>query len=199
MPKSSTKAKQKAKAPRVRNCPDRSMEHQMRWIEDRLRQLEGENSIAFKTWEIVKSSEKDVMKEREAEFLTNYYHTGDFKFVTALKWNQHIMTEELDQNRGTEAIGVDNGDEAAEGQGQPGQTPLQPRGAWLQGVPCRICKFVLNGADQYQDHLKGKRHRKNLKQLKAKESSSVRPASPSTRPRKCVACGDVTPANTGAV
>ena len=69
-------------------------------------------------------------------------------------------------------------------------------------MPCRICEFVLNGADQYQDHLKGKRHRKNLNKQseqgraagKAKESSSVRPASPSTTPRRCeLACGGFKP------
>jgi hypothetical protein len=35
-----------------------------------------------------------------------YRETGSFKFVTAVKWNRHLMVEEIDQNRGffTEAL-----------------------------------------------------------------------------------------------
>ena len=28
-------------------------------------------------------------------------------------------------------------------------------------IPCHVCRMLLNGRDQYDDHLKGKRHRKN--------------------------------------
>ena len=28
-------------------------------------------------------------------------------------------------------------------------------------IPCYICKMLLNGWSQYNDHLKGKRHKKN--------------------------------------
>ena len=34
----------------------------------------------------------------------------------------------------------------------------------LESVTCHICKMLLNGRNQYQDHLKGKRHRKSLTQ-----------------------------------
>ena len=30
-------------------------------------------------------------------------------------------------------------------------------------LPCSICRMLLNGAHQYQDHLKSKLHRKNMK------------------------------------
>ena len=35
-----------------------------------------------------------------------YRNTGSFKFVTAFKWNRHLVVEEIDQNRGffTEAL-----------------------------------------------------------------------------------------------
>ena len=32
-------------------------------------------------------------------------------------------------------------------------------------VPCDICKVLLNGPDQYRDHLKSKRHRRNMRRL----------------------------------
>ena len=32
-------------------------------------------------------------------------------------------------------------------------------------VPCDICKALLNGPDQYRDHLKSKRHRRNMRRL----------------------------------
>ena len=31
-----------------------------------------------------------------------------------------------------------------------------------EAIACSLCKMFLNGPHQYQDHLKGKRHRKNL-------------------------------------
>ena len=43
--------------------------------------------------------------------MNSYRDTGGFKFVSALKWNQHLMIEEFSQNRGffTEALILQTG------------------------------------------------------------------------------------------
>ena len=71
-----------------------------------MKTMEASESAAFKTWELVKRGKTEVMKERRAEFMKAYRETGSFKFVTALKWNRHLVVEEIDQNRGffTEAL-----------------------------------------------------------------------------------------------
>jgi hypothetical protein len=110
-PKAKANAKKVAKrirdqSQRVRHRPDRQEEHQIHWTEYRLKTMEASESAAFKTWELVKRGKTEVMKDRCAEFMKAYRETGSFKFVMALKWNRHLVVEEIDQNRGffTEAL-----------------------------------------------------------------------------------------------
>ena len=42
----------------------------------------------------------------------------------------------------------------------------EPHAAKLEEYPCRLCNMTLNGPHQYQDHLKGKHHRKNMNKFR---------------------------------
>ena len=55
-------------------------------------------------------------------------------------------------------------------------------GSELEAVPCHLCKMWLNGAQQYLDHTRGKRHRKNLKaQREPGRAGTCLPASEEAR------------------
>ena len=85
---------------------DRADEFKKRWMEKKL-ETEPANSIAVKTWTSIRTGR--AMKEQRDEFLTNYSEHGDFRFVTALKWNHHLYTEDQLQSTGwlTEAMILD--------------------------------------------------------------------------------------------
>ena len=38
-------------------------------------------------------------------------------------------------------------------------------------IPCDVCRMLLNGRDQYDDHLKGKLHRKNRRRQRSQASA----------------------------
>ena len=90
------KAKQEAAAKRildqshrVRHSPDRHEEHQIRWTEDRLKTIEGSESAAFKTWDMVKRGKTEVIEDKRTEFMKAYRETGSFEFVTTdIPWSR---------------------------------------------------------------------------------------------------------------
>ena len=93
-PKAWTAKQQPKKKPR-----SRSEEHKKRWTEERLKQL-GPNSMAMKTWNLIKNGYTELAKERLAEFQEKFRDTGNFDFVEGLKWNRHLFTEEQSHDKG---------------------------------------------------------------------------------------------------
>ena len=93
-PKAWTAKQQPKKKPRIQdrsNRGSRSEEHKKRWTEERLKQL-GPNSMAMKTWNLIKKGSTELAKERLAEFQEKFRDTGNFDFVEGLKWNRHLFT-----------------------------------------------------------------------------------------------------------
>ena len=89
-------AKYKAKAlgknkAKVKESRDRTNEHKQRWMEIKL-QNEDENGLAKKSWDMLKKAGKTMAAER-ADFMEKYQSTGDFSFVTGLKWNVNLDSE----------------------------------------------------------------------------------------------------------
>ena len=46
-------------------------------------------------------------------------------------------------------------------QPRPQKPQMPPGGLWTGTIKCYPCKMMLNGRDQYKDHLKSKLHRNN--------------------------------------
>ena len=101
--KGKPKAKVKTQRPPKGQRTGRDAEFQKRSLERKL-EAEPEDSLAKKTWAMVRVGK--LMSDRRSEFMAKYTQTGDFRFVSGLKWNVHLDTDEHGQKRGylTEAM-----------------------------------------------------------------------------------------------
>ena len=61
-----------------------------------------------------------------------------------------------EENERVQGFSAENPREVRPPEELPGQAPMEID----EPVHCLICKMLLNGQSQYEDHLKGKRHRK---------------------------------------